>query len=324
MRKLTRDETIEFQALQNAKTAAENHPVVVAARAQAEQQAAARNTENAFRSVFSTVVELSGKKYVAVDSTANRQMILSFIHPGESVPDPAGWWTRMFRETPALAKKIAWQEHLSPAQKILQQKEDQQRLRERFELAAKTHGLALSDANFNIWSSVPDAVVSVFNGQPCILLEDGNTLALVAASQQEIDQWRQDFETKKANAYQEQLKTWAATGNISELRKAAAAETQQKQLTSFEVRRNYGMWANFIKRQEYLKEPLPSHYRGQPLTADTIKKGGVEVIKDLGKRCGFERINALLYGLGEDFFVDAEAKLKTLAAEEYHELSFSR
>lgn len=273
-------------------------------------------------------VPVDGK--VAIANQANRRIIRQWAE-GEIGPITSieAWFAKIFRENPSLARQLAWQDAkaLDPAYQAELAKKHEKELRARFLEVCKTHGLASSEANFNIWSnSCNDPVVSWFNSKPVIVLEDGTTLDLTPAPQDQKDEWREQAEKKAFQAKQDHLRHLVATNDVAGLRKAAAEETQQKQLTAFEKNRNYRMLKGFIVRGENLKQPLPESWLGKPLTADTIKRGGVDIIREIGKQCGFERINALIYQIPdiEDFFSDAESKLRALAAEEYHEISWSR
>lgn len=273
-------------------------------------------------------VPVNGK--VAIPNEANRQIVRQWaLGEPNPITNIQVWFGNIFRDNPSVAGQLSWQDQkmLDPAYRAELAKKNEAQLRARFLDICKNHGLANNDSNFSLWAqSGPDPVVSWFNSKPVIVLESGETLELTPASPETREQWRNEADQKKFADRQSALAKAAAKNDIASLRRMAAEETQQAQLTSFEKRRNYSMWANFIKRQENLKSPLPTHWLGKPLTADTIKKGGADIIRAIGKISGFERINALIYQIPdiEDFFSDAEAKLRALAAEEYHEISWAR
>lgn len=282
--------------------------------------------EYAVEQIFRTPV--GGK--VAIPNEANRRIIWQWAQGEiEPITDIRVWFANIFRENPSLARQLAWQDAkaLDPAYQAELATKNEKELRTRFADVCRNHGIAENEANFNIWSnSGTDPVVSWFNSQPCIVLEDGNTLALIPATEEQKDQWRNEADQKRFQQNQEHLRELAAKGDIAGLRKIAAVETQQKQLTAFEKNRNYRMLKGFIVRGEKNLQPLPEYWLGKPLTADVIKKGGADIILAIGKQCGFERINALIYQIPdiEDFFSNADSKLNQLAAEEYHEYSFTR
>ena len=303
IRKLDPDEQFEFDALQRARNAAAQDPVLRHAKAEAARQAdeharraAAANSYAIWQTLCNTPVD---GKYL-VDNEANFRIVASWQHPGEIIQNYPEWLVRILKEMPSLKTQVGWYTRPTPAQQVLQRKEDQKRLREQFELACKTHGLALNEANFNIWRSVPDGVISVFNGSPCILNEDGSTVDLIPASQEQIDQWASDARQKVVDQHQAKLKDMAARNDLAGLRAEAAREYAEKHspqtLADVQQERVYKEL-----RSQYEKDSQAGFW--EPLPAVFTKKqiytwNAAEMRKQMS-RYGASRITARIHGLTE-------------------------
>lgn len=204
MRRLSRDEPIELEALFNSRQAAANSPEVLAAKAENERlqqqfqfQQETIQIEARWRRLFETVVNGSQP----VDTTANREIIKSWLHPGETFIDSRAWFLQVLKENPPLGNQISWKKFLTKAEQKAQAESDERSLRAHFAAVCRAHGISECTANWSVWHQIADPVITEqFDGHPVVTDDEGNEYPLVPATELEKENWaKQQFDQHQAD-----------------------------------------------------------------------------------------------------------------------------
>lgn len=309
MRQLTRSERQEFIAVEQIINNAQAETESRIANDPAHQERVRQHVERQWHKLFSTVINLDGKQWTAVDNIANRAEIRSWFHPGEVIQDSGAWLIQVLKDTPSLASKIGWDRYLTPAEKTKQDQEQQTALRQQFAHACRNYGIAPTEANFQVWSSVPNPVISYFDGTntPCVVLPNGDTMELTAVTQEQKQAWVEEAQTKQLNQKQADLRRMRDSNDIVGLKKMMSQERTETSRNVYQLYRDLQTLQGFAERQEYLLPALPAN-----VTAATIMQGDREKVGKLGRMYGFARLTAVLHGQNESFFTNYDQKIKEL------------
>lgn len=250
-----------------------------------QQQEHERKMEETLRSyalaqIFRTHILIEGKPHVAIQNKAAENIIINWLHPGESLTSE--WFVRVVRD-PALATQLSWKVILTPEE----QNQNQVKQRKIFKNAAKAlRTFGVNEANFGLTRSTLGDSFSEYSIQQALT---SNALRLSPPSQDELDQWAaEDVEAKNQSllkADPEQLR--------ARVRDEATARHQATKQAEADLQLKAAQQRDAVMGFP----PLPQVWQGHTLDAAFIKTCSVETHKLLTKRFGAAQLTARLRGV---------------------------
>jgi len=288
-RKLAESKTVEF--LENAllqlqkeqiRIAAINSPEVQSVNEQRRQDHLQFLTDTAFGKIFST--KLPGN-LVALDNAANRQIILSWLNPGEDVITHEIFLEAI--KNPNLLRQLTLGNYQDPTKKPERDAAQLEADRATFSLAARQFGLSDNQASFRL---VRETLGSGFTSYAVGQAVDSGAVRIPAASQAEQEAYRQEYSEQR----QEFLIHQATP---QQLRQAARTETEQRRAAAVQQQADQQLQAAVERDAVMGFPPLPETWQGQKLDAGFIRKCDVATQKLLSKRFGSAALDLRLRGL---------------------------
>jgi hypothetical protein len=239
--------------------------------------------EQAFLSIFR--VPVNGK--VAIDNQANRSVILAWLHEDQGEQLSPAWFKKVLKETPSLAKSLAWQsaDVLDPKKRQQAAEAQAEQDRETFNQFAREYGFSEVEANYLLAKSVLGSGFTVYQLSESV---SSNAISLAQASPEELEQFRQE-KIENHNAYLRSL-------DIPTLRKLAREAGARGPATSQpdETQR-----IRAAERVDGTYPSLPDEFRDgnnpeEVLDAAFIRKCSKETLRLLLKRYGADQVNEAL------------------------------
>lgn len=288
--RLTREESIEIERLQKIKDELDVHRQQSQQRLAAESERLEAETKNLQRQVLlGQIFRTVFNNRVPVDNTANQNIILGWLHPGET---PSGeWFIRVLTEQPALVEQLSWQsaDVVNPAKQAEAQRKQLVEDRRVFEEAAKATELySVSEANFSL---IREKLGSPFNGYHIKLAIDAGHVLVFPPSSEELQKWR----SEKQQERQSYLINQASPEELRAVARQEASQNRQAAVqTAFERELEQGL----IRDITIGKMPrLPETWNGEVLDKNFIRRASADTLKQIMRRFGSAQLNARLYGI---------------------------
>jgi len=273
-----------------ARRQVENDPESIRRQQEHERKMQEMLRTYALAQIFRTQILIEGIPHVAVQNAASENIIINWLHPGETLT-PA-WFRKVFQENPGLANQLQWREVLDPQTKQLRLQQDRDMFSNH---VCRQFQIADTEANFKlvcelVGSGLSKKLNNFDSGAFHLLQQAADSGALAPASNEEMEIWRveaaekrQDFLVNRATP--DQLK--AAARDESAIRQQAQqAEAEQQQLDAAKKRDGAMGYP-----------PLPEKWQGRPLDAAFIKTCPAGTQKLLQKRFGSSQLTARLRGV---------------------------
>jgi hypothetical protein len=252
---------------------------------------------------------LAGK--TLVDCAANREFLGSLPHPGEEVRNPIQWLKKVLADSPSLIQQLAWGGLPLSKQELQQQERESLDYDKQVfhEFCRDTEKCAEVESNFNVARTVLGSPLGRYALDTSVVLlpdgvfligDDGQTHALVPMDTIQS----QKFHDEKLQLDQARLKDMAHRGDIAGLRARAKADherggvDQQTGLYGLDrvkLEYEYSLLKTYSDRAEFNLPPLPSHYLGQEITPEWIRKQNREVLSQVISKYGTTALNFRLH-----------------------------
>jgi hypothetical protein len=194
-------------------------PARILEQRQRELQAAEVYRDYYLAQIFRTNIRIGGKQHVAVQNKASENIIVSWLHPGETLtPD---WFRKVFQENPTLTNQLQWQsaDVLDPQKRKQAAAQRVAHARDVFGIVCRKHNLSLVEANFRLLFDA-DLLDSEYTADQAIT---SNAVTLARATETELSQ----FQRERIEEHNQELLRVAET-NPEQLRARVRQEAEQR------------------------------------------------------------------------------------------------
>jgi hypothetical protein len=272
-------------AAKQVSAIAQRDPEFQRAQAELEQQRQQTGADLAWLNIVRTPI--NGRFVIGND--ANRQIISSWVNPGEVIyPQIAGeWFKKVLAESPALANQLAWEsaDARDPVKRQQATAAQLEQDRQTFADACRQLHIGNNEANFGIIRSTLGENLSLYQIQQAI---QSGAVRLSPATQQEMAQWAQEAV--------EERNEFLLTADNHTLRNIARREGLERAATATKAEADRQFEASKARDTAIGFPALPETWQGQKLDAAFIRSCNVETQKLLTKRFGSAALDARLRG----------------------------
>jgi hypothetical protein len=256
-----------------------------------QQRAHERQMEETLRTyalaqIFRTQILIGGKPHVAVQNKASENIIINWLHPGETLtPD---WFRKVFQENPTLANQLQWEEVLDSQTKQQRLQQDRDTFTNQ---VCRQFQVADTESNFRLVCELVGKGLSkkLNNFDPGAfhqLQQAADSGALARPSQAEIEKWR-------AEAAEERKDFLVNRATPDQLKAAAREESAARQQAVKHEQARLQLEAQQQRESAMGFPPLPSD-----ITRERIRAASPSEIKVWMKRYGNYQLNTRLAGKG--------------------------